>query len=430
MKETIRKFMLEIMSCYLGEKAMKYAKNPLARKIKSGFPRLFRETFFSGGLNYSVHGWAGWGNWTDNPYILIEHRLLRGKNGSALSIMYIFSGDMQYCYLALVVPWERMDTDRIFKEARSVRSKIRPRNSNIYSEYMDLRSKSETARRIEEACVFCRTYEVNNLPDEMSLQNDLREIISLYESYIRFRKFGRSAYKDKDKDDSEKRVFIKYRPGAENIPCHCEAVSADSDNYTGEIVDSIGKRTGCSVIINTAPSAQYDLNRHTNPRNVEAVYEYRDTLHRILKYKEALDSDGKVVVPFLHLAFHAIKKGDTHGSEIRVSYTEPASYSMINWFANRLKDKTRKFSVHGSLPVRIHVQIIDKQTSLSRRYWESCHSFNGENKAYHFIVVEISEDLRSMGREALVGAFSETVLDFSIEFGETGPGIRLKRQIC
>ncbi|MGI6514687.1 MAG: DUF3578 domain-containing protein [Syntrophomonadaceae bacterium] len=427
MRETIREFMSEVMSCYENDKAMNYAKNPLAKKIKSGFPQVLRETFFSGGLNYSVRGWAGWGNWIDNPYILIKHRSLKEKTGNALSIMYIFSADMQYCYLALVVPWERTDVDRIFKDARSIRNKIRPRNSNVYSEYMDLRSKSETAQRIEEACVFCRIYGANNLPDEMTLQNDLYEMISIYERYIRFKKFGRSAYKDKG--DSEKRVFIKYRPGQGNVPCHCEAVYADSDKYTGEIVEGICKRSGCSGIINTAPSFKYDLNRHANPRNMEAVFEYRDTLRRILRYMEVLGSDEKVILPFLHIAFHAIRNGDTHGSEIRVSYTEPASYSMINWFANRLREKTRKLSVHGGSPVRIRVQFIDRQTNLFQRYWESCRSFNGENRAYHFIMVEISEDLRSMGREPLIKAFSETILDFSSEFGQTKPGTWFERQI-
>lgn len=388
---------------------------------------MLRETFFSGGLNYSVRGWAGWGNWVDNPYILINHRSLMEQTGNALSVIYIFSADMQYCYLALVVPWERMDTDRIYKDARSIRKKIRPRNSDIYSEYMDLRSEGETARRIEEACVFCRTYGVNDLPDEMTLQNDLHEMINLYESYIRFKKFGRTAYRGKD--GSKRRVFIKFRPGQGNVPCHCEAVYADSDRYTGEIVEAICERSGCSVIINTAPSVKYDLNRHANFRNKEAVFEYRDTLRRILQYKEILGSDEKVTVPFLHIAFHAIKKGDSRGSEIRVSYTEPASYSMINWFANRLKEKTRKLSIRGGSPVQINVKFVDRQTNLFQRYWESCRIFNGENKAYHFIMAEISEDLRSMGREALVEAFSETILDFSLEFGQTQRGTWFERQI-
>jgi len=194
-------------------------------------------------------------------------------------------------------------------------------------------------------------------------------------------------------------------------------------------VEGICKRSGCSGIINTAPSFKYDLNRHANPRNMEAVFEYRDTLRRILRYMEVLGSDEKVILPFLHIAFHAIRNGDTHGSEIRVSYTEPASYSMINWFANRLREKTRKLSVHGGSPVRIRVQFIDRQTNLFQRYWESCRSFNGENRAYHFIMVEISEDLRSMGREPLIKAFSETILDFSSEFGQTKPGTWFERQI-
>jgi hypothetical protein len=144
---------------------------------------------------------------------------------------------------------------------------------------------------------------------------------------------------------------------------------------------------------------------------------------------EVLGADDKVIAPYLHIAFHAIRNGDTHGSEIRVSYTEPASYSMINWFSNKLKDKTRNISVHGGSPVRVNVQYVDRQSNQFQRYWESCQIYNGENKAYHFILVEISEDLRSMSHEALVKAFTETVRDFSSEFGEIRPGAWYERQI-
>lgn len=49
MRETIREFMSEVMSCYENDKAMNYAKNPLAKKIKSGFPRCFGKPSFPEG---------------------------------------------------------------------------------------------------------------------------------------------------------------------------------------------------------------------------------------------------------------------------------------------------------------------------------------------------------------------------------------------
>ncbi|MGE5543597.1 MAG: hypothetical protein ACM3UW_01360, partial [Bacillota bacterium] len=77
---------------------------------------------------------------------------------------------------------------------------------------------------------------------------------------------------------------------------------------------------------------------------------------------------------------------------------------------------------------RVNVHYVDRQSNRLQRYWENCEIYNGENKAYHFILVEISEDLRCMCREALVKAFSETVRDFSSEFGETRPGSWHERQ--
>jgi len=426
MKDDIRGFILEVMQNYHNEKAMKFSKNPLAWNIQNGFPQRLREIVFSGGLNYSVRGWAGWGTWIETPYIIIKHRADNQKVKDSLSILYVFSADMQYCYLALMVPWERPDIGEIAREARISRNKIRPQNSSLYSEYMDLRSPGEMAHRIEAACVFCRVYRGDNLPEEMILRNDLINIITLYESYIRIKKFGRTV--SKVTDDSVNRVFIKYRLGREDVHCHCESVYADTENFTAEIVEGICKRSGCSGIISTTPSQKYDLNRHANPRNMDAVYEYRDTMHRILQHMEVLSPDDKVVLPYLHMAMHAIRNGDTHGSEIRVSYTEPASYSMINWFCNKLKEKTKNISVHGGSPVRVSAQYVDRQSNLFQRYWENCEIYNGENKAYHFMLVEISEDLRCMCREALVKAFSEIVRDFSSEFGEIKPNTWHERQ--
>lgn len=427
MKDDIRGFILEIVQDYESEKNMKFSKNPLAWKIQNGYPQRLRESVFSGGLNYSVRGWAGWGTWIETPYIIIKNRADNEKAKDSLSIVYIFSADMQYCYLALMVPWERPDIEEIAKEAGMSRNRIRPHNSSLYSEYMDLRSPGEMAHRIEAACVFCRVYRGDNLPEELVLRNDLLNMITLYESYIRMKRFGRTAIREKD--DLVNRVFIKYRLGRENVNFHCEAVYADSENFTAEMVEGICKRSGCSGIISTTPSQKYDLNRHANPRNMDAVYEYRDTMHRILQNVEVLGPDDKVTQPYLHMALHAIENGDTHGSEIRVSYTEPTSYSMINWFCNRLREKTQHISVHGGSPVRVNVQFVDRQSNQFQRYWENCEIYNGDNKAYHFILVEISEDLRCMCREALVKAFSEAVRDFSSEFGEIKPGTWHERQI-
>lgn len=417
MTDNIREFMLEVMDDYENEKKVRLSESTLAWKIQNGFPQRLRETVFPGDLSYSVRGWTGGDTWTENPFIVIRHRAANGKIKNDLSIMYIFSADMQCCYLALMLPWERIDVARITREARISRNKMRPYNSFLPSETMDLRTESELAHRLGEACVFCRAYNRDSLPEEMVLRNDLLNSITLYEQYIRVKKFGRSV--SKDKDASVNRVYIKYRLGSSNVHCHCEAIHADSDNYTSQMVESICKRSCCSGIISTTPSQKYDLNRPANPRNMDAVYEYRDTIHRLLQHMEILGPDDKVVAPYLHIAFHAIRNGDTHGSEIRVSYGEPASYSIVNWFGNKIKDKTRNVSVHGGSPVRVNVQFVDKKSKQFQRHGENGQIYNGDNRAYHFIMVEISEDLRCMSREALVKAFSETIRDFSREFAHT-----------
>lgn len=427
MTDNIKEFITEVMKDYENEKKMRFSDSPLARKIQSGFPQRLRETVFPGDLSYTVRGWAGWGTWTETPYITIKHRTLNERVKNSLSIMYIFSADMQYCYLALMLPWEQSDREGIAREARVSRNQIQPFNNSLTAENMDLRCASELARHMEEACVFCRVYLRDYLPEEMMLQNDLINMITLYENYIRIKKFGRSAAKGKD--DSVNRIFIKYRLGRKDVHCHCEAIYADSDNYTADMVENICKRSGCSGIISTTSSRKYDLNRPANPRNMDAVYEYRDTMHRILQHMEVLSPDDQVIAPYLHIAFHAIRSGETHGSEIRVSYGEPASYSMVNWISNKLKDKTKNVSVHGGSPVRVSVQYVDKQSNQFHRYGENGRIYNGENKAYHFILVEISEDLRCMSRETLVKAFSETVRDFSTEFGTAKPGTWHERHI-
>lgn len=417
MTDIIREFIMDVMDHYENEKGNEVSKSTLAWKIKNGFPQNLRDTVFPGDLSYSVRGWVGSGNWTENPFVLIRHRGAGKVSKNVMSIVYVFSADMESCYLALMVPWERVDADEIAIEARISRGKIRPYNRSLSSEVMDLRTGSKLAGHMEEACVFCREYNRNNLPDEMMLQADLTNVITMYENHIRINKFGKPVLRVKD--GSVDRVYIKYRLGSPNTHCHCEAIHADTDKYTQQMVENICKRSGCSGIISTAPSWKYDLNRPANPRNMEAVFEYRDTIHRILQHMEILDPNDKVMAPYLHIAFHAKKNGDTHDSEIRVSYGEPASYSIANWFCNKIKDKTRGISIYGGSGVRVSMQFVDKKTEQFRRYGEKGQLYNGDNQAYHFLLVEISEDLRCMSQEALIKSFSEAIRDFSREFAHT-----------
>ena len=292
---------------------------------------------------------------------------------------------------------------------------------------MDLKSGSKLANLMEEACVFCREYNRSNLPDEMMLQADLANVITMYENHIRINKFGVPALKVRD--GSVDRVYIKYRLGSPNAHCHCEAIHADIDSYTQQMVESICKRSGCSGIITTASSQRYDLNRPANPRNMEAVYEYLDTIHRILQHMEILDPEEKVLVPYLHVAIHAIKAGYPNGPEIKVSYGEPASFSLVNWFCNKVRDKTKDISDPDGSPVRVNMQFVDKKSRQFQRYGENGQRFNGENKAYHFILVEISEDLRCLYRDDLVKGFSEIIRDFTREFGRNKSGTWHERHI-
>jgi hypothetical protein len=163
------------------------------------------------------------------------------------------------------------------------------------------------------------------------------------------------------------------------------------------------------------------MNRPANPKNMDAVFEYRDTMHRILQHMDILCPEEKVNQPLLHIAFHAIH-GNNHGSEIRVSYGEPEAFRTASWFSNQLRDKMKNFSIHGGSPAQVSLQYVDKQSNEFHRYGEDGDRFNDDAKLYTFLMVEISEDLRSMSREHLVKVFSEIVREFSSEFAPSPIG--------
>ncbi len=414
MTEIIREFMMEVMDGYEEQKKNSLSKSTLAWKIQSGFPQKLRELVFPGDISYSIRGWTGPGTWTENPYVMIRHRAVSNRGGNDMSIMYIFSADMKCCYLALMLPWEEMDVGDLSREAGVSRNMMWSYNNSLSFEVMDLRTESELANRLEEACVFCCRYTRNNLPRETELRKDLMSVLALYENYIRINKFGIT--RSVSKNGPVNRIYIKYRLGNPSVHCHCEAIHADSDSYTQQLVEDICKYSGCSGIISTASSRKYDLNRPANPRSMDAVYEYRDTIRRILQHLEILSPDNQVTVPFLHIAFHAIKNDDTNSSEIRVSYEEPASASIANWFGNKLKEKTGNITGFGGSPVRVNLQFVDEKSRQFRRYGEKGNIYNGDNKAYHFLLVEISEDLRCMSMKPLARSFNEVIREFTMEF--------------
>jgi len=412
--------MTEVMDGYENEKKTRISQSDLAWKIESGFPQVLRDRLFPGNLTYSVRGFAGWGSWTDTPYVMIRHASAGKSCRTAMSIVYVFSKDLEFCYMALMAPWERWSLEDIAVDVEVYRNRLGIEDLSTGLDTMDLRAGSQLAEQMEKACIICRKYRRDQLPKESVLFEDLKKAIAVYENSIRIKVFG--DVKVKSKDTSFKRIYTKYRLGNPNVHSHCEAIYADSDDYTQQMVEGICKLTGCSGLISTSSSRRYDLNRPANPKNMDAVFEYRDTMHRIFEHMDILNSEDKVIQPFLHLAFHAIRNGDNHGSEIRVSYCEPAVFRTASWFSNQVRDKMKNHSIHGGSPVRVTLQYVDQTSKEFHRYGENGDRYNDNSKLYTFLMVEISEDLRSMSRESLVAAFGEIIREFSSEFAPSPIG--------
>ncbi len=211
----------------------------------------------------------------------------------------------------------------------------------------------------------------------------------------------------------EQREYIKVYFGSPTLRAHIDAVHAhppNNDIFTGKIAEGIAEQANCSCIIAIVSRIKCDLNRERSKKNAEGIGEYRTAIQQIQNHINNLNSYGKSIKPYLHLAIHGMSNKRSQDIEIGTLYNKTCSVDLKEWFLERIKKFYDSITINTIFPGNSSkIRHREGDPSPNSKY----HGF-GPN--FNTFQLEISRKIREFHREELISNLSNIIKDFNSVF--------------
>ena len=137
--------------------------------------------------NYVVRASVGVGKWATIPWIGLRNGLNTSNFQSGLFVVYVLSPDYKRFYLTLIQGVQDRTIFHLENSARNIRKKIiKPEGftEGIDGALASHSSINSLSYKYEKAIVYSKKYDLNNLPDESILRNDLKNALTAHQTSI------------------------------------------------------------------------------------------------------------------------------------------------------------------------------------------------------------------------------------------------------
>lgn len=182
MKEPIRSSLLTVMNEYLVARTEKFSNHPLGHFVRKEIPNLFKNLSFINDKKYIVKASVGKGNWTYVPWIAIMDRDVTKSTQEGFYIVYLFREDMKAVYLTLAQGVTKTSKAEIAKIKEEIRGFVQSSKRINKDDHIFL-GNSDTAMAYAYSTAIYIEYSSDQLPSEELLQEDLKEMLNIYEKY-------------------------------------------------------------------------------------------------------------------------------------------------------------------------------------------------------------------------------------------------------
>lgn len=245
----IRNILLEILQNYRYESNNNLKGNYLAHNIRTLFLDPFKSLIKEYGERYIVQGSPGQGNWADCPWIGIFDSLKTESAQTGYYLVYLFDKNMNNVYLSLnqgvthiKKEYKRGAKEVLFARAENYRCKLDYLLSDQIN--IQLNSKLTNPQLYETGNILATCYNINSIPDELTLVKDFRRFLSYYQKLLAFDSSDFNYGNESIEEIKKKRLHEKFdRRGAVSLTVkrmkgyRCEAC----DISFAEIYGSIGE---------------------------------------------------------------------------------------------------------------------------------------------------------------------------------------------
>lgn len=209
MENVLREFIERFIREYPIEKKKSLVNNPFANFITNEVPKNIFEIDIIKGEEYRVQGSVGKGAWAAVPWVAIYDKNITTSAQKGEYIVYLLSVDNKILYVTfnqgcteLKNKYGKIETIKKLKEKSSfIQEKIESRgfskeNINLLCEG----EKNEKAEMYEAGCIFSKAYNIENLPEEFELREDLKNMIDIYKEFVSLKNSISKNKQDKERN--------------------------------------------------------------------------------------------------------------------------------------------------------------------------------------------------------------------------------------
>ncbi|MED3892787.1 DUF3578 domain-containing protein [Peribacillus frigoritolerans] len=187
MDSKLREYFLKISSEYLTAKSGGFGGNAFASFIRNDVPKKMSQLSFLDEKNYSVAASAGKGNWATVPWISILNNEVTNSTQRGYYLVYLFSEDMKRLYLSFSQGVTETSKEDMLRIKKDIRGHITMDSSVKKDDNMFI-GDSNKAKQYADSTAAYIEYNLDDLPSETELVQDLKMMVGYYEEYISFKR--------------------------------------------------------------------------------------------------------------------------------------------------------------------------------------------------------------------------------------------------
>ena len=155
-------------------------------KFFKKFQILLQKIPFSLGFeNYVVKYGIGKGTWAEIPWIGIRNKINTSNFLQGLFVVYVLSPDFRRFYLTIINGVQGKSLNQInFETIKTMKQIKKPEGftKGIEGSLTKFPSNASSAYKYEQAIVYSKRYDLNNLPDEATFRTDLKNALTAHQA--------------------------------------------------------------------------------------------------------------------------------------------------------------------------------------------------------------------------------------------------------
>lgn len=189
MNSNLREKFLTVMNEYLEARRESFAGHKLGSFVRNEMTTEITRLPFVDDNQYIVTGSVGQGNWAAVPWLAIMNKDITTSTQRGYYIVYLFSEDMKRLYLTMAQGVTETSKDEMEKIKSEIRQHIHM-SKKIKKDDDIFLGTSSKAKGYANSTAAHIAYDVDQMPSEAELVEDLKEMLRYYEGYIAFREKG------------------------------------------------------------------------------------------------------------------------------------------------------------------------------------------------------------------------------------------------